>query len=312
MGLSPPRLKRKRNNRGDRMGLLSALTSRVDAFLRRRPLLHADNWDKAAKMMPLFAFSMNNTVHPVWGKLFRKAAWLEGKDRHTQAYIVPIHREVSYRAKSLVSPADKIKKVLEEASFRAIMNRCICRDSWGCRDFPHDLGCFQLGEGARQMVARGIAREATAGEAVAHLERAATLGLVAVCAWVELESVILGIPKEEDNRYLEICLCCPCCCVGMRTFKNTFHDQRLLGRFNTTGWRARGMEGCTGCGKCVNICPMNAVRTGSAGITVREQCIGCGLCAVHCPEKAIVMDEITPMKDRIQDYFQGLNLRLGA
>ena len=52
--------------------------------------------------------------------------------------------------------------------------------------------------------------------------------------------------------------------------------------------------------------------TMNGGITISDTCIGCGLCATKCPKDAIVMDEITPMKDQIQDYFWGLDLRLDA
>lgn len=274
--------------------------------------MHGGNWDQAKKIMPAFLASLNSLGYPLWGKVARRLGGFEGESCYTQSYVVPINRDVDYQSKGLVVPADKIRNVIADASFRAIMNRCICRDGFSCKNYPRDIGCLQLGEGARNMVRRGIAREASREEALAHLERAAGLGMVALCAWVEMEALFLGVPRQDHERYLEICLCCPCCCVGLRSFKNIFHNKHMAGRFNTTGWRARGTEGCTGCGKCAGICPMQAISVSQKSITVYETCIGCGLCATHCPKKSIVMDELEPMKERIQDYFWGLDLCLGG
>jgi Na+-translocating ferredoxin:NAD+ oxidoreductase RNF subunit RnfB len=45
---------------------------------------------------------------------------------------------------------------------------------------------------------------------------------------------------------------------------------------------------CTGCGQCVDICPVNAIEMiEDLPIVDREWCIGCGVCAVPCPSSAI-------------------------
>jgi len=292
------------------MGIKSTAKKRFDNYLRRKLFLHKDNWDIAAKYIPAVTASFKKLTHPVYGKLLRKITGFEGKGRYTQSYIVPINRKVDYQSKNVIIPIDKIRQIIKISNFRAIMNSCICRDGCSCKNYPHNIGCLQLGEGSRNMTRRGIAHEATEEEALAHLENAAELGLVAICAWVEMEALILGVPEEDHEKYLEICLCCPCCCMGMRSFKATFHNETLKGRFNTTGWRARGVEECVGCEKCAKICPMEAITMNGGNITISDKCIGCGLCATKCPKDAIVMDEITPMKDQIQDYFWGLDLRL--
>ena len=46
----------------------------------------------------------------------------------------------------------------------------------------------------------------------------------------------------------------------------------------------REKEKCTGCGACMNICPVQAIRMVADGegflypAVDREKCIGCGLC----------------------------------
>ncbi|MGM0444336.1 MAG: RnfABCDGE type electron transport complex subunit B [Fibrobacterota bacterium] len=49
---------------------------------------------------------------------------------------------------------------------------------------------------------------------------------------------------------------------------------------------------CTGCGKCVDVCPVKGTITGEAGkrhVVDKTKCIGCGRCIQVCPEKAITM-----------------------
>ena len=144
---------------------------------------------------------------------------------------------------------------------------------------------------------------ATVEESLAHLERAAEMGLVAIPAWTEMESIAKGIPEENKDKYFEICFCCPCCCNGMKNFKTWQEVPQLRKLFKNIGWRARASERCTGCGICVDICPMGAIVIGGDGVAkTGDTCIGCGLCGFRCPENAIVMEEIEPMKEHILEY----------
>jgi ferredoxin len=44
---------------------------------------------------------------------------------------------------------------------------------------------------------------------------------------------------------------------------------------------------CTGCGACVNVCPMGAVSLCGVARVDSTRCAGCGLCVEHCPVGAI-------------------------
>ena len=50
-------------------------------------------------------------------------------------------------------------------------------------------------------------------------------------------------------------------------------------------------ELCTGCGICVNSCPMDVIRMDEAGkkaiIRYPEECMCCAYCELDCPEDAI-------------------------
>ncbi len=52
-------------------------------------------------------------------------------------------------------------------------------------------------------------------------------------------------------------------------------------------------ELCTGCGLCVQSCPMDVLRLdkdqGLAVIRYPEDCMLCGWCTIDCPEDAITL-----------------------
>ncbi len=49
-------------------------------------------------------------------------------------------------------------------------------------------------------------------------------------------------------------------------------------------------EACTGCGKCIEVCPPRAIELteGKAGVD-EEFCEECGICAAACPVEAITI-----------------------
>ena len=55
-------------------------------------------------------------------------------------------------------------------------------------------------------------------------------------------------------------------------------------------------ERCTGCGTCVDICPVNALTMdGEFPVIDEDWCVGCGVCALQCPAEAA---KIKPRSDR--------------
>ena len=48
---------------------------------------------------------------------------------------------------------------------------------------------------------------------------------------------------------------------------------------------------CTGCGACVDSCPVEAISMdGDAAVVSADDCIDCGACVGECPVEAISMD----------------------
>jgi len=91
-----------------------------------------------------------------------------------------------------------------------------------------------------------------------------------------------------------ICNCCGCCCEAMIAAKRF----GILNPIHTTNFMPRiKKEKCTGCGKCVDVCPVEAMTLISANdpnhvkkkiAKVNEEiCLGCGVCVKACTEDNI-------------------------
>ncbi|MCX5868652.1 MAG: 4Fe-4S binding protein [Proteobacteria bacterium] len=299
------------------MGMIRALQGRFDDYYRKHWALSSDNWEYfTAKVFPFVVkecFSRFN--HPFFGPFLRRLFRFTGKNHHAEACIVPIYKDLSFKANRENSflPIQKIRESIEESSFRVIMKRCICRDSFKCKKFPRDFACIMLGEACHTMVDNGIARPATVRECLDHLDRASGYGLVGICAWTEMESIAKGIPAENKLKYFEICFCCPCCCNGLVSFKKWHEIPELRKLFKSTGWRPRVTEKCTACKACEKVCPMEAIAVlKDNSVTIDNSCIGCGLCSIHCRAGAIVMEEFEPMKDHILDYFRDIRPQING
>ena len=46
-------------------------------------------------------------------------------------------------------------------------------------------------------------------------------------------------------------------------------------------------EKCTGCGQCVDVCPIEAIELDNGMAVISDECIECGACVDTCPTEAI-------------------------
>jgi len=44
---------------------------------------------------------------------------------------------------------------------------------------------------------------------------------------------------------------------------------------------------CNGCGNCLDVCPVQAIKIEDNKAVVSEECIDCGACITQCPSGAI-------------------------
>jgi ferredoxin len=161
---------------------------------------------------------------------------------------------------------------------------CYCRHKMehvgkNC-DAPMDI-CMTFNDSADSLTRHGIARKIDVSEGIDFLQKARDFNLVQ-----------FGENVQEKVNF--ICNCCGCCCealIAARKFG-------FLNPVHTTNFYPVIIEdNCNGCGKCVSLCPVEALALVSSNDpnkpnkkkakTDEEICLGCGVCLNGCDKKAI-------------------------
>jgi ferredoxin len=174
---------------------------------------------------------------------------------------------------------------------------CYCRHKmWhldrAC-DAPMEI-CMTFNGVASSLIKYGIARQVEVLECMDLLDQAGSRNLVQ-----------FGENVRDDVGF--ICNCCGCCCEAMLAAKRFAY----LHPINTTNFIPRlDAAACTGCGKCVEVCPVESMGLVSANDPLRhkrkvakvdnETCLGCGVCVRVCAANAITLESrgkrvITPV-----------------
>jgi ferredoxin len=160
-------------------------------------------------------------------------------------------------------------------------------------DAPLDI-CMTFNNSAASLIRHGFARSVDAAEGLDLLGQAREQNLV-------------QFGENVRQKVNFICNCCGCCCealIAARRFG-------ILHPVHTTNFLpVVGGESCTGCGKCVQVCPVEAMGLVSANDPRRpkrtrakldeEVCLGCGICVRACGAGAIRLESrpervITPL-----------------
>ena len=200
-----------------------------------------------------------------------------------EAIIIPVQEAVR-GAESVVLPPALLEPLIDRAGVRFVLNECLCRRGEGCSTYPREIGCLFLGAGAAQ-IAPELGRPVTVDEALAHARRALAKGLVPLVVHSAFDAWLLGIPYR---RTLAVCFCCDCCCSvrqGLRLGPQAFWDTVI----RLPGLEVRVGDGCTGCGLCLEVCHVGAIRLVNGLAHVGPACKGCGRCAAACPVEAITL-----------------------
>jgi Pyruvate/2-oxoacid:ferredoxin oxidoreductase delta subunit len=180
---------------------------------------------------------------------------------------------------------ERATNVIETASHIGI-SLCYCRHkkqivSEAC-DAPLDI-CMTFNDTAQGLTRHGYARLVDVAEGTDLLQTA-----------YENNLVQFGDNAREGVNF--ICNCCGCCCEAMiaaRRFalSSPLHTSNFLPEI--------AADNCNGCGKCVNVCPVEAMSLVSAHDPAHskkkkarineEICLGCGVCARVCAQEGITM-----------------------
>ncbi len=175
---------------------------------------------------------------------------------------------------------ERASEVVKSASYRGV-SMCYCRHKMthvnrACTA-PMNI-CMTFNTSAESLIRHGHARAVTVSEGLELLAEARENNLVQFG-----ENVRRGVNF--------ICNCCGCCCEAMiaaRRFAvmHPIHTTQFLPQVDT--------KTCSGCGKCVSLCPVEAMTLVSANDPHRPQrklaqvdedrCLGCGVCLRACTQ----------------------------
>ncbi|HBE42235.1 MAG TPA: (Fe-S)-binding protein [Bacteroidales bacterium] len=143
--------------------------------------------------------------------------------------------------------------------------------------------CMTFNGTADSLIRHGIARRVDISEGLDLLQKARNTNLV-------------QFGENVRERVNFICNCCGCCCEALIAarrfgFLHPVHTTNFIPSINT--------ELCNGCGKCVSLCPVEAMTLVSSNDPLKpfrklakleqEICLGCGVCLSGCNKNAIVL-----------------------
>jgi ferredoxin len=191
---------------------------------------------------------------------------------------------------------ERASEIIKTASHIAI-GTCYCRHKMyhldkAC-DAPMEI-CMTFNTTAASLIRHNCAKQIDQAECLDLLQLA-----------YEHNLVQFGENVREQVNF--ICNCCGCCCEAMLAAKRF----AILNPVHTTNFIPEIIQNsCTGCGKCVSVCPVEAMTLVSANDPhnknrkvaklTPEICLGCGVCVRTCPTKSILLKSrekrvITPL-----------------
>ena len=180
---------------------------------------------------------------------------------------------------------ERASRIIQTASHIGIA-MCYCRHKMGhvgrACEAPMDI-CMTFNRAADSLIRHGIVRPVTVPECMALLERA-------------YEHNLVQFGENVQRQVSFICNCCGCCCEAMIAARKFAH----LHPVHTTNFLPVVDEGtCTGCGRCVGVCPIGAVallsaadpkkRTKKKARVDENACLGCGVCVRNCKAGAMTL-----------------------
>ena len=281
---------------------LAETRNALDTLAGRAILVDVEQDGRSVYTLPppmagFFEFSMmrlrDDVDQHVLGELFHQYCNVEEEfiktlftDGQTQLGRVYVHEPALSPDNALhVLDYERASEVIRTATQRGV-GVCYCRHKMAhvgrACDAPMDI-CMTFNASAESLTKHGFARAVDVAEGLDLLQQAYAHNLVQ-----------FGENVRQGVNF--ICNCCGCCCEAMIAARRF----ALLHPVHTTNFlpQVQAAE-CTGCGKCVSVCPVAAMALVSANDPHRpnrkqakvdeELCLGCGVCTRVCAQHGITL-----------------------
>jgi len=196
---------------------------------------------------------------------------------------IKVNKELN-TPEEVILPTQNIEDLIEKFDDIAV-GHCFCRnhkDLLGepCKQTELRENCFTFGKSARYVSEQGFARLISKEEALKIMKESEKDGLVHKAFHPHSD-----IQREETS----VCNCCKCCCGTLEWWRGG-----MTAMINSTNFLSSiDKDLCTGCGICIEKCPVEAIKLDTEDIAIVNEkiCIGCGVCAHFCPENAVALIE---------------------
>ncbi len=187
---------------------------------------------------------------------------------------------------------ERASEVISSASHIGV-GLCYCRHKMehlgkNC-SAPLDI-CMTFNSSAESLTRSGHARAIDAAECLDLLDQA-------------YEHNLVQFGENVQKRVNFICNCCGCCCEAMIAARK----YGILQPVHTSNFLPLVTpESCTGCAKCVQVCPVEAIGLVSANDPHQPKhhiakvdddvCLGCGVCVRVCAPRSL---SLVPREKRV-------------
>lgn len=195
---------------------------------------------------------------------------------------------------------ERASEVIKTANHMGV-GTCYCRHKMmhvdkAC-DKPMEI-CMTFNTTGASLIKHGFARQVDVSEGLELLDQA-------------YESNLVQFGENVRERVNFICNCCGCCCealIAARKFAllDPVHTSNFLPKVNENT--------CNGCGKCVTLCPVEAMTLVSANDPKAPKrkkarlnttiCLGCGVCIRGCTEDSLSLE---PLPQRVITPLNGVH-----
>jgi Pyruvate/2-oxoacid:ferredoxin oxidoreductase delta subunit len=240
------------------------------------------------KATPQFWENLSEYMHGEFGKVFANA-------KISQLRTIPVGKSISMDHH--VATYDQIRELIMNTDGPIAIGTCMCREGAKHRGQPCHVTqrsetCMGFGGMARHFIKHDLAWEITREEALEITRQNEADGLV--------------LQPSNCQKIDFVCACCGCCC-GILAIQKSLPKPAETWAHNF--YAVVEHSKCTGCGKCVKKCQMDAINIDQqvrCSMINLDRCIGCGNCVASCPAKAMKLAkkerETVPPQDAIDLY----------